>query len=260
MSELRFAAVSSVGRVREVNEDSLLARDGLFVVADGMGGHAAGDVAGALAVKVMAGLASPDILQVDDIADAVRRANEAILSRTFVSPETSGMGTTLTGLAQVRIGGVEHWAVFNVGDSRVYRLVDNELRQLTIDHSEVQELVAAGRITPEEARDHPDRHVITRSLGAVPIEPDVWLLPAHTGERFLLCSDGLTDEVEDMEIAAILGSGSPQDAAQNLVAAAEAAGGHDNITVIVVDVVADFRSWDRIDDTTSPRLPRVGDS
>jgi protein phosphatase len=261
MMELRFAAATSVGRVREVNEDSWLARDGLFVVADGMGGHAAGELAGSLAVEVMGQLDVDGRLETSGITSSIRRANEVILRRSLISPETSGMGTTLTGLARIRIGGVEHWAVFNVGDSRVYRFVDGGLRQLTIDHSEVQELMASGMITGQEARTHPNRHVITRSLGGSRVvEPDVWVLPANTGERFLICSDGLTDELDDHEIEALLTGRSPQDAAARLVAAAEDAGGHDNVTVLVVDVLAARDEFDDIDDTTSPRLPRTADA
>jgi protein phosphatase len=127
--------------------------------------------------------------------------------------------------------------VFNVGDSRVYRLADNDFGQLTVDHSEVQEMVLAGAITPEQARTHPRRNIVTRALGSdVVLRPDHWLLPPIAGDRYLLCSDGLTGELTDEEILPLLLADDPQQSAAALVAAADEAGGHDNTTVIVVDV------------------------
>jgi protein phosphatase len=148
------------------------------------------------------------------------------------------MGTTITGLALLEASSGDQLMVFNVGDSRVYRLVEGRLDQVTVDHSEVQELVLAGVITRDQARVHPRRNIVTRALGTDPgPRPDYWLLPATAGDRFLVCSDGLYTEVPDERIAVLLASGTPQVAAASLVTAAEDAGGHDNVTVVVVEVV-----------------------
>ncbi|HST47465.1 Stp1/IreP family PP2C-type Ser/Thr phosphatase [Jatrophihabitans sp.] len=238
MLTLRWGTATDVGRVRKLNEDSLLAVPTLFVVADGMGGHAAGEVASQLAVAEFARLAEQQGVSSDDLAETVQRANEHILSAGAERGDRYGMGTTLTGIGVVSAADGEQLAVFNVGDSRVYRLSDGRLDQLTVDHSAVQELVDAGRITPQAARSHPRRNVVTRSLGSQPSPaPDVWLVPPVAGDRFLVCSDGLTGELEDPAIAELLGSSDdPQAAADELVRQALAAGGHDNVTVVVLDV------------------------
>jgi serine/threonine protein phosphatase PrpC len=149
-----------------------------------------------------------------------------------------GMGTTVSGLASAVGDDDPVWVVFNIGDSRVYRYADAVLTQITVDHSEVQELLDAGRLTPEQAQVYPRRNVVTRSLGSFPPpEIDVWELPMTAGERFLVCTDGLTNELDDEQIAQVLAeSGSPADAAADLVRAANAAGGRDNTSVIVVDL------------------------
>ncbi len=240
----RAAAASSVGRVRLVNEDSLLVSAAIFAVADGLGGHAAGDVASGIAVAELAELdaaARADVARVltpDVLVEAIHRINGRIVAEAHDDPARLGMGTTVTGLAMATVNEQPAWIVFNVGDSRVYRFAEERLTQLTVDHSEVAELVALGEITPEQARSHPRRNIITRSLGTeAPTVPDVWVHQAVGGERFVVCSDGLTGEVTDSGIAAVLSSvPDPQSAADQLVAAAEQAGGHDNITVIVVDV------------------------
>jgi serine/threonine protein phosphatase PrpC len=147
------------------------------------------------------------------------------------------MGTTVTGLAGLETLGGDRLMVFNVGDSRVYRLAAGRVEQLTVDHSEVQELVLAGVLTPEQARTHPRRNVVTRALGGgLELVADHWLLPATVGDRFLICSDGLFGELPDEAIAGLLATPRPQQAAQGLVAAANDAGGHDNITALVVDI------------------------
>lgn len=239
MLTLRWGSATDVGRVRTVNEDSVLAVPGVFVVADGMGGHAAGEVASQLAVAEFARLAEQPAVRPEDVPEAVQRANEHILSAGAERGDRHGMGTTLTGVGVVGSEQGEQLAVFNVGDSRVYQITEGQLRQLTVDHSAVQELVDAGRLTAQAARTHPRRNVVTRSLGTDPAPaPDVWLVQPAAGDRFLVCSDGLTGELEDAEIAELLAENSdPQAAAEHLVRQAVAVGGHDNVTAVVLDVV-----------------------
>jgi PPM family protein phosphatase len=251
---IRFnhGAATSVGRVRQVNEDSYLAAPPLFVVADGMGGHGGGNVASRIAVEVMAAGAAQRPLFAETVLSSLEHANREIIERD----EANRMGTTATGLAGIEAAGGDHLMVFNIGDSRVYRLARGQLEQLTVDHSEVQELVLAGVITREQARTHPRRNVVTRALGSdAGLHPDHWLLPPVSGDRYLLCSDGLFSEVPDEGIAPLRAAGDPRRAAEALVAAAVEAGGHDNVTVIVVDVDADSEG---ADDATMPRetLPR----
>jgi protein phosphatase len=253
---MESAAATHVGRVRNINEDAYLALPDLVLVADGMGGHACGDVASALTVTTFERLESREHLEPGDVVAAVSRANEAILSEAVLHPEKEGMGTTLSGIAIVDQAGSPHWLVFNVGDSRVYRIVDGVARQMTVDHSEVAELIALGRMNPDMARTHPLRNVITRSLGTTP-EPalDTWLSPAVKGDRFLVCSDGLTNELDDTEIAQlVMDASSIADAARALVAAAVTAGGHDNVTVIVVELNSKINALDaRASALTVPR-------
>ena len=243
MTALRAGAATDVGTIRSVNEDSSFVGEGVFAVADGMGGHSAGEVASALAVDAVAELATMGTVVVDDVRHRVAAANADILAQADHDPGKAGMGTTLTGLCLIEVGGVAHWAVFNLGDSRVYRFHDGMIEQLTADHSEVAELVRGGHITEGQARVHPGRAVLTRALGAPDAEPEIRVLPVVAGERFLLCSDGLTNELSDEEIARGLDSETdPQALADDLVRAAVAAGGRDNITVVVVDNVAEAGS------------------
>jgi protein phosphatase len=238
MTHIGFGAATHVGRVRADNEDAVLAVPDVFAVADGMGGHAAGEVASAIAMEHVGRLAGRDDLGPDDVIGAIATANDAILAWAAEHPETSGMGTTVTGVCHGTLDGAPHWLVFNVGDSRTYRQAGAALEQVTVDHSEVAELVAAGRITPAEARDHPLRNVVTRSLGTDPApEADVWVLPAGEGDRFLLCSDGLPLEVSDSDIAEVMRRAlTPQDTAEALVEMAVAAGGRDNVSAVVVEL------------------------
>jgi serine/threonine protein phosphatase PrpC len=234
---LSWAAGTDTGLRRAVNEDSFVAQAPVFAVADGMGGHAAGDFASAAVVTRLAEHGGKPALGTGDIDGALRLAVQDMGRGAGVTDE--GSGTTVTGVALGVVGDEPAWIVFNIGDSRVYRLVGGVLEQLTVDHSIVQELVDAGQITPEEASVHPERHVITRALGSPGgIQPDFFLLPLGSVERLLLCSDGLTGMIEDKEIEEILESVSdPRDAAAQLVRAAVAAGGRDNATAVVVDVV-----------------------
>lgn len=235
---LRVGAATDTGRVRTLNEDSALAEGGIFVVADGMGGHAAGEVASGIVVEAMRELVPRADLTAEDVTRQLVVANQRILTAVDSHPENKGMGTTATGLALVTAGGADHWAVFNVGDSRVYRWIAGTLTQVTVDHSEVQELVEAGVITPDEARVHPARNVVTRSLGTdYAYQSDVWVLPPYAGERFVICSDGLTNELTDARLRGILQQHpDPQVAAEELVRAAVEAGGRDNVTVVVVNL------------------------
>jgi len=248
---IRFShgAATSVGRVRQVNEDRFLAVPPLFVVADGMGGHGSGDVASTIAIEEMCACAALRPLFTEAVLTALEQANRHIIERD----EATRMGTTVTGLAGLETAGGDHLMVFNIGDSRVYRLAGHRLEQLTVDHSEVQELVLAGVITREQARTHPRRNVVTRALGSQSgMLPDHWLLPAVTGDRYLICSDGLFSELPDDVILPLLAAGVPQQAAEALVAAACNAGGHDNVTVVVVDIDADDDAA-AADEATPPR-------
>ena len=230
-------AATDRGLVRELNEDSYLAREPVFAVADGMGGHEAGEVASGLCIEALADeeMLAPGLpATMLDVVLAVRRADWAIREATG-----SRAGTTLAAAFSAKDDdGAPAWIVANVGDSRVYAADHDEFDQITIDHSEVWELMTRGEITREEARVHPRRNVVTRALGTgFDADPDLWLLPAFPGQRLLVCSDGLTTELEDFEIAAILRENpTSQGAADSLVAAALEAGGRDNVTVVVVGV------------------------
>jgi len=238
---LRHAGHSDVGAVRSSNEDSFLAAPPFWIVADGMGGHAHGDLASRSAVEVFERARSAGAVSARAVLAAVRDANAAVLSLR----EDALSGTTLTGVAIVDIEGAgPHWMTFNVGDSRTYLWDGRRLEQQSIDHSAVQELVAAGVITPADAAAHPQRNVVTRALGAESeVEPDVWLVPLRGRQTFLLCSDGLTKELDDDEIARIIvfhdqqASREPDGPTlpERLVGAAIAAGGRDNVTVVVVE-------------------------
>jgi protein phosphatase len=234
MIRFSYGAATSVGRVRQVNEDSYLAVPPLFAVADGMGGHGAGDVASRIAIEEMSACAALRPLFAEAVLTALEQAGRHIIERD----QANRMGTTVTGLAGLETAdGGDRLMVFNIGDSRVYRLTGGRLEQLTVDHSEVQLLIESGVITPEQARTHPRRNVITRALGGGSgLHPDHWLLPPVPGDRFLACSDGLFGELTDDAIRPLLAAGDPQRAAGELVAAADEAGGRDNVTAVVVDI------------------------
>jgi protein phosphatase len=250
-------AASDAGAVRDLNEDSVIFESGVFAVADGMGGHAAGEIASGIAVDTMRGLAHLSDPRPEDVLAAIDKANDEILSFARSHSGHAGMGTTLAGMGQVSFGGSEHWMIFNVGDSRVYRYSSAGMARLSTDHSEVEELMVAGEITEEEARVYPRRNVITRSLGTDPRPvPDTWMIPVELDQRFLVCSDGLILELTEDEVAAVLRSESnAQRAADQLVADAVRAGGRDNVSAVVVDVIAASSSseGDEVDVTTGPR-------
>jgi serine/threonine protein phosphatase PrpC len=272
---LRWGAATDAGRVRESNEDAHLAEPMVFAVADGMGGHQAGEVASAMAVDVLRQRLVDGAPSVEVVVAAVVEANAAIFQTARRNSAQMGMGTTVTVLAVLpaRAGaGADaadpepltdasitdttdssptpepaaepapepiRLALANVGDSRTYLMRDGALTRATIDHSYVQELLATGHLTEDEARNHPRRNIVTRALGIEPsVRVDSWVLPLVRGDRFVLCSDGLVDEIDDARIAEIVaGASDPHAAAEQLVAAALEQGGRDNVTVVVVDVV-----------------------
>jgi protein phosphatase len=233
MLTVRYGCATDVGRLRSENQDSMHAGDRLFLVADGMGGQPAGDEASKLVIAELSTLAPPITRQA--LQAGIRRANDRLLAEGRQDPDRYGMGSTLSGLAVLD---TDRWAVLNVGDSRVYRFADGRLKQLTVDHSAVQALVDAGLLDPRAALRHPRRNVVTRSLGTEPAPvPDIALRDPVVGERFLVCSDGLTNELSDAEIGSLLAEAEdPQRAADQLVAQAVSAGGRDNVTVIVVQL------------------------
>src|SRR3954471_21820579 len=230
---IRYAARSDVGRVRAGNEDRFLARPPLFVVADGMGGHAAGEVAAQLAVDAFSALSEAPVAPVDAglLAGAILRADDAIRRRAAGDAAVDGMGTTCTAVAIE--GTTAHLA--HVGDSRAYLLRASHLTQLTEDHTLVRALVQDGVLTPEAAATDDRRHVILRALGVGDAaSPDRLEVELRAGDRLLLCSDGLTGHLDGGRLAEILAGGTPADAADRLVEFALEAGGEDNVTVVVV--------------------------
>jgi protein phosphatase len=235
--QLRAGSATDVGLVRTNNQDSLLVADPLFAVADGMGGAAAGEVASNTAIAGLqqafsaAGVPTPD-----NLTEAARSANRAVWEQAEANPEMRGMGTTLVALALVDGGRL---AAVNIGDSRLYLLRDDSLRQVTSDHNLVAELVAEGRISKEEAEVHPRRNIMTRALGVDPdVDIDLFVEDPQPSDRWLLCSDGLPRELRDEHIVSILRRfADPQEAARELVEEAKRRGGNDNITAVVVDVV-----------------------
>ena len=234
--KLTWSFLSDRGNKRAVNEDSVVANAPLFAVADGMGGHSAGDIASAAVVTRLGDISGRAYID----ADTIDRALESALADIDRVGDESllGTGTTVTGVAMTIVDDRAQWAVFNIGDSRVYFFADGQLEQITTDHSVVQEMVAAGLITREQADTHPDSNVITRAVGfhEKPV-PDYSLVPVKAGQRILICSDGLTKELTDHGIRHYLATaGSAERAASELVAASLANGGRDNVTVLVIDV------------------------
>jgi serine/threonine protein phosphatase PrpC len=250
---LVFAAATDVGRMRKNNEDSYLSSKPVAAVADGMGGHSAGEVASAIAIEELAALRDRgpwenETAATDDLKQAILRANRRIRETAASDRKLNGMGTTLVALLED--GDMVH--VANVGDSRGYLLRQGELSQVTVDHSLVQELVDDGRLSPEDAERHPQRSVITRALGIDPeVEFDLFTYKLQVGDRLLLCSDGLSDVVEPAQIRKVLlRLRSAQKAARQLVTVANEQGGPDNITVIVVDAVDETAVPDVEEDET----------
>ncbi|MFZ7088600.1 PP2C family protein-serine/threonine phosphatase [Curtobacterium sp. RRHDQ10] len=248
---LSWGAATDVGRRRDHNEDSYLIDAPYFVVADGMGGHLAGDRASDAVVRRLGSVSRGPFGSREDIEAALAVATVDI--ERAAGGNAIGAGTTVTGLTLVATAGVPAMLVFNVGDSRTYRIEDGSMRRVTVDHSVVQEMVDAGLLRSEDAESHPDSNVITRAVGfGEPPQPDFWTLPLHAGDRYIVCSDGLTKEIGDVGISRIAAKEpDPQRLAERLVGDAIVAGGRDNVTVVVlrVDAVPALRD---VEDT----LPR----
>lgn len=235
MLTLQGAVRSDIGRMRARNEDAVLCRDDLVAVADGMGGHPGGEVASDLALTLLeAAFTGRSVLELEAGA---RSANRAICDRARADGGLEGMGTTLCAVGALADGSL---GVINVGDSRAYLWRDGSLEQLTEDHSVTGELIRRGELTEHEAVDHPHRNILTRALGPGPtVEVDGSIHPVRPGDRLLLCTDGLFNEVGESEIAALLGSASDLDTvADELLQHALTNGGRDNITVAIVDLQA----------------------
>tara|TARA_B110000503_G_scaffold130742_1_gene204478 strand:- start:358 stop:1101 length:744 start_codon:yes stop_codon:yes gene_type:complete len=223
-------ALSDLGLHREGNEDSGLISPNLIAVADGMGGHAGGEVASTIAISA---LASTHINE-NSLLTITKEIDLAILARTKAQPDLAGMGTTLTAL-HINQDSVE---LLHVGDSRCYAFAGGKLNQLSHDHTVMQELIDQGRITPDEAVNHPQRSLLTQALmGDSTITPVIQLYPIKLGDKFLLCSDGLTAVLSDFEITKIIKKYSGQELVENLVTETKAKGAPDNVTVIWAEIV-----------------------
>jgi protein phosphatase len=231
---LATAARSDRGMRREINEDALFAADPCFVVADGMGGHEKGDAASKAAVSAFSEeFTAPGAANVQRIERALNEARARV--KQVAAATQHGAGCTLTGAIRIEHQGAPHWYVLNVGDSRVYLQRGNSLQQLTSDHSLRSELIAGG---DRQGASTP-RNIITRALGSDDDRHDAWLLPVETGSRLLICTDGLTSEVDDNQIEAVLaGGGRAESVVNELLRRSLDAGGRDNITIVVVDVIA----------------------
>ena len=261
---ITYGAVTHVGQVRTGNEDSLLADNNVFMVADGMGGHNAGEVASLMAVEQLREAAG-SIIAETDLVQALEQANEVIYAESMTNHLHHGMGTTLAAMVVLENNTL---VVAHVGDSRVYMWNEGALSRLSKDHSYVQELVDEGIVSIEEARTHPRRNIVTRALGIdADVEVEANTFPVTVGAWYVLCSDGLVDEISDADIAKVLERcTSPHEAAQALVDAANAAGGRDNITVIVVSTAlpeaevvepVEVPSSSGVDDTDPAGIPVV---
>jgi len=247
LTRWRYAAATDTGYVRESNQDALFVDDALAIVADGMGGHAAGEVASAMTVEtIYQGFLNQATL--DAVVRSFDTANREVLSDAKTNPDRFGMGTTAICVALLDEPGDGRAPVlFHVGDSRAYQLRDGALRQLTQDHSVAEEWVRMGRLTPEEALVHPRRHQLTRAIGVdQPLEIDVQSLSVQKGDRVLLCSDGLSNELTPEQIATLASADvSLDEAVQSLVLAAKNAGGRDNISAVLLE-------FDEVYETATP--------
>ena len=234
---VRAAAATHTGLRRRVNEDSFLAEAPLFLVADGMGGHDAGDRASAAVVAEFARLAGGASHAIDEVRAALRRARARVEA---IASDSRAAGTTLAGVVVAEVGGVGYWLAVNVGDSRTYRFSGGVLEQISVDHSVVQELIDAGVLSGADAATDSRRNEITRAIGAGSDgQADYWMVPAEPGDRILVCSDGLSGELSAQRLGQILAEEpEPESAATRLIHEALVHGGRDNVTAIVVDAVS----------------------
>lgn len=258
MTRFAWGAASDTGRVRQANEDSFLTVDGLFAVADGMGGHQAGEVASHLALEsLQAGFTAAGT---DVLVRAVEDANRILVERSTTDPELAGMGTTLVAMALVEAAGRDAIGVVNVGDSRLYLLSDGNLAQITEDHSLVATMERQGRLSAAEAAVHPQRNILTRALGIDgSVLVDSWEILPVIGDRYLICSDGLFNEVDESRIAATLRRlADPNEACRELIRLANEGGGRDNITCVIVDVADDSGRDPKADPANRVRNSHTG--
>ncbi len=238
--QIETAGLTDTGQVRAVNEDQLISEGDLFAVADGMGGLGHGQTAARLALEqLQAGFAANSTAE--GLVVAVDRANQEVFERGLALADGDDppvLGTTIAAVAYVVEDGADQLVVVNVGDSRVYRLRNGQLKQLSTDHSQVADLVRAGAISAEQAADHPERHILTKALGVAPeVEATVNRSEPSPGDRLLLCSDGLYNEVTEAELVDVLRANAPaDDVAARLILLANERGGNDNITALVLDV------------------------
>lgn len=253
------------GLRRTLNEDAMLASAPIYIVADGMGGHEAGELASAAVVAEFGQYVGRQSLVLDDVRHALARSRVAVDHLSIAG--TGRAGTTLSGVVLASVDGMGYWLTVNIGDSRTYRLSGGELEQISVDHSVVQELIESGELSIEDAATDHRRNIITRAIGAGSSgDADFWMFPAERGDRILICSDGLSSEVPDMLIRDILAlEPDPQIAAAALVSEAVHAGGRDNITVVVVDAVSvasrpgvPMQADDDFDADTRPREAAAG--
>ncbi|MGA8295624.1 MAG: Stp1/IreP family PP2C-type Ser/Thr phosphatase [Acidimicrobiales bacterium] len=238
MTELKSAMATDAGRVRTVNEDRAIVADGFVAVADGMGGHVGGEVAAELAVESVEHAFGRD-RSPEGLIQAAKRANSDVYRRGLKERSLRGMGTTLTAAALVDASSAPKVALVNVGDSRAYLYSTGKLTRLTEDHSLVEEMVRRGELSEDDALTHPHRHILTRVIGVESdIDIDAWTIDVRDGDRLLLCSDGLTNECKDNEIAQLLRDhADPEQAVHALVDRALRNGGSDNVTVVVSNVI-----------------------
>lgn len=258
MTRFAWGAASDTGRVRQANEDSFLVVDGLFAVADGMGGHQAGEVASHLALEsLQSGFTAAGT---DVLVRAVEDANRILVERSTTDPELVGMGTTLVAMALVEASSRDAIGVVNVGDSRLYLLSDGNLAQITEDHSLVATMERQGRLTAAEAAVHPQRNILTRALGIDgTVLVDSWEMLPVIGDRYLICSDGLFNEVDESRIAATLRRlADPNETCRELIRLANEGGGRDNITCVIVDVVDDAGRDPKADPANRVRNSHTG--
>lgn len=262
MTKLVVGSATDVGMVRSNNQDQYLVAPGLYAVADGMGGHAAGEVASQTAIEALRSAFEQRTSHTPaSLVEAAKQANKAVWDRSRANRGMMGMGTTLVALGVVEDDdGSNGMAIAHIGDSRVYVFRDGALSQLTTDHSLVQELVDDGQISAEEATVHPQRHVLTRALGVEPsVQVDLINLSPQHGDRYLLCSDGLPREASSDQISAVLARfADPSEAAKELVSLANTRGGSDNVTVVVVDVMANDATGETLTVVSGPASTSPG--